>query len=34
MANIASVLDEVSGEVNAKIKVVFVTTDPAATLLL
>jgi protein SCO1/2 len=28
MANIASVLDEVSGEVNAKIKVVFVTTDP------
>jgi protein SCO1/2 len=29
MANIASVLDEVSGEVNAKIKVVFVTTDPS-----
>lgn len=28
MANIASVLNEVSGEVNAKIKVVFVTTDP------
>ena len=28
MANIAAVLDEVSGEVNAKIKVVFVTTDP------
>ena len=29
MANLASVLQEVSGEVNAKIKVVFVTTDPA-----
>jgi protein SCO1 len=29
MSNIASVLQEVSGEVNAKIKVVFVTTDPA-----
>ena len=29
MANIAAVLNEVSGEVNAKIKVVFVTTDPA-----
>ena len=28
MANIASVLGEVSGEVNEKIKVVFVTTDP------
>jgi protein SCO1 len=28
MANIASVLGEVSGEVNQKIKVVFVTTDP------
>jgi protein SCO1/2 len=29
MANLASVLQEVSGEVNAKVKVVFVTTDPA-----
>ncbi len=28
MANIASVLGDVSGEVNQKIKVVFVTTDP------
>ncbi len=29
MANLAAVLQEVSGEVNSKIKVVFVTTDPA-----
>ena len=28
MANLAAVLQEVSGEVNSKIKVVFVTTDP------
>ena len=28
MANLAAVLQQVSGEVNAKIKVVFVTTDP------